>query len=101
MQIGVQSFASRKPPVFETKEAERTHVLQRLAATCRIFGRRGYSEGLLGHIPTPTWCSDRRSDARWPIAPREAACAPAAAPIDSARPGSARPPSAWPACGFA
>jgi ribulose-5-phosphate 4-epimerase/fuculose-1-phosphate aldolase len=50
MQIGVQSFASRSRPVFETKEAERVHSLQRLAATCRIFGRRGYSEGLLGHI---------------------------------------------------
>ena len=50
MQIGVQSFSSRVLPVFETKDAERTHVLQRLAATCRIFGRRGYSEGLLGHV---------------------------------------------------
>ena len=50
MQVGVQSFASRARPVFETKSAERVHVLQRLAGTCRIFGRRGYSEGLLGHI---------------------------------------------------
>jgi ribulose-5-phosphate 4-epimerase/fuculose-1-phosphate aldolase len=50
MQIGVQSFATRAPPRFETKEAERTHSLQRLAATCRIFGRRGFSEGLLGHV---------------------------------------------------
>ncbi|HTH61610.1 MAG TPA: class II aldolase/adducin family protein [Paraburkholderia sp.] len=57
MQIGVQSFASRSLPVFETKDAERTHVLQRLAASCRIFGRRGYSEGLLGHITArdPEW----------------------------------------------
>ena len=50
MQVGVQSFASRARPVFETTSAERVHVLQRLAGTCRIFGRRGYSEGLLGHI---------------------------------------------------
>jgi ribulose-5-phosphate 4-epimerase/fuculose-1-phosphate aldolase len=50
MQIDVQSFASRSRPVFETKDTERAHALQRLAATCRIFGRRGYSEGLLGHI---------------------------------------------------
>ena len=50
MQIGAQSFASRAEPVFESKDAERTHALQRLAATCRIFGRRGYSEGLLGHV---------------------------------------------------
>lgn len=50
MQVGIQSFATRARPVFDTKEAERRHVLQRLAATCRIFGRRGYSEGLLGHV---------------------------------------------------
>ncbi|MDM0077060.1 class II aldolase/adducin family protein [Variovorax sp. J2P1-59] len=50
MQIGVQSFASRVPPHFESKAAERTYLLQRLAAACRIFGRRGFSEGLLGHI---------------------------------------------------
>jgi ribulose-5-phosphate 4-epimerase/fuculose-1-phosphate aldolase len=50
MQVGVQSFASRVKPSFESKDEERTHALQRLAATCRIFGRRGFSEGLLGHI---------------------------------------------------
>lgn len=50
MQIGVQSFASRAPPRFDSKEAERSHLLQRLAGACRIFGRRGFSEGLLGHI---------------------------------------------------
>jgi ribulose-5-phosphate 4-epimerase/fuculose-1-phosphate aldolase len=50
VQIGVQSFATRVPPRFETKAAERTYLLQRLAAACRIFGRRGFSEGLLGHV---------------------------------------------------
>lgn len=50
MQIGVQSFASRVPPTFDSKAAERTYQLQRLAGACRIFGRRGFSEGLLGHI---------------------------------------------------
>ena len=50
MQIGVQSFATRVPPRFETKASERTYLLQRLAAACRIFGRRGFSEGLLGHV---------------------------------------------------
>jgi ribulose-5-phosphate 4-epimerase/fuculose-1-phosphate aldolase len=50
MQLGIQNFASRAQPVFATKEAERAHSLERLAATCRIFGRRGYSEGLLGHV---------------------------------------------------
>ena len=50
MQIGVQNFATRAPPRFESKEAERAHSLQRLAAACRIFGRRGFSDGLLGHV---------------------------------------------------
>ena len=50
MQIGVQNFVTRTPPRFDTKEAERAHSLQRLAAACRIFGRRGFSEGLLGHV---------------------------------------------------
>jgi len=50
VQIGVQSFATRAAPRFESKDAERAYLLQRLAATCRIFGRRGYSEGLLGHV---------------------------------------------------
>src|SRR6478609_1864964 len=50
VQIGVQNFATRAPPRFDTKAAERAHSLQRLAATCRIFGRRGFSDGLLGHV---------------------------------------------------
>jgi ribulose-5-phosphate 4-epimerase/fuculose-1-phosphate aldolase len=50
MPIGVNSFATREPPRFETAAAERTYLLQRLAATCRIFGRRGFAEGLLGHV---------------------------------------------------
>ena len=48
--ISIKAFATREPPVFQTKEAERQHVRERLAATCRIFGRRGLSEGLLGHV---------------------------------------------------
>lgn len=50
MQIGVQNFQSRKPPTFDTVEAHRAHVLQRLAGVCRLFGRRGHAEGLLGHV---------------------------------------------------
>jgi len=50
MQIGIQSFATRARPTFETKDAERSYGLQRLAATCRIFGRRGFADGLLGHV---------------------------------------------------
>ena len=48
--VSIQAFATREPPVFDTKEAERRHVQERLAAACRILGRRGLSEGLLGHI---------------------------------------------------
>lgn len=50
MEVNVQSFATRAEPQFESMQARRSHVLQRLAATCRIFGRRGFSEGLLGHV---------------------------------------------------
>ena len=46
----MNSFASRTPPVFAAKAAERTHILQRLAAACRIFGQHGFAEGLLGHV---------------------------------------------------
>ena len=46
----IHAFATREPPVFDSVEAERTHLRQRLAATCRILGRRGLSEGLLGHV---------------------------------------------------
>jgi ribulose-5-phosphate 4-epimerase/fuculose-1-phosphate aldolase len=60
MEISVQSFATRVPPRFESHEAERQHRLQRLAATCRIFGRRGFSEGLLGHVTVrDPACADR------------------------------------------
>ena len=46
----VSRFATRKPPVFDTVESERRHRLERLAGVCRIFGRLGFSEGLLGHV---------------------------------------------------
>jgi len=62
LEISVNSFATRVPPRFGSKEAERTHALQRLAATCRIFGRRGFSEGLLGHI---TLRDPEHSDLFW------------------------------------
>lgn len=38
------------PPSFATFAEERQHLLERLAGVCRVFGRLGYSEGLLGHI---------------------------------------------------
>ena len=43
-------FRTRKPPVFERVEDERRHRIERLAGACRIFGRLGFSEGLLGHL---------------------------------------------------
>lgn len=38
------------PPVFDMIEEERRHRLERLAGVCRVFGRMGYAEGLLGHV---------------------------------------------------
>ena len=46
----VTGFRTRTPPVFERAEDERRHSIERLAGACRIFGRFGYSEGLLGHL---------------------------------------------------
>lgn len=43
-------FSTRKAPVFSTAAEERRHRLERLTGVCRIFGRFGFSEGLLGHI---------------------------------------------------
>jgi ribulose-5-phosphate 4-epimerase/fuculose-1-phosphate aldolase len=47
--------AARKPipyavPSFDSFEAERAHIKQRLAAAFRLFGRFGFSEGVAGHI---------------------------------------------------
>jgi ribulose-5-phosphate 4-epimerase/fuculose-1-phosphate aldolase len=50
VEIDAKPFETRRPPHFDSKEAERSYLLTRLAATCRIFAARGYSEGLLGHI---------------------------------------------------
>lgn len=43
-------FITRTPPVFDTVAEERRHRLERLAGVCRVFGREGFSEGLLGHV---------------------------------------------------
>jgi ribulose-5-phosphate 4-epimerase/fuculose-1-phosphate aldolase len=50
MAIDGMSFISRTAPVFENVADERRHRLERLAGVCRLFGRFGFSEGLLGHI---------------------------------------------------
>ena len=44
------TFITRTAPVFDSADEERTHRLQRLAGVCRVFGRAGFSEGLLGHV---------------------------------------------------
>ena len=45
-----RALVASEPPTFETVEEERRHRLERMAAVCRVFGRLGYSEGLLGHV---------------------------------------------------
>ena len=47
---GPIGFRTRTQPVFARTEDERRHRIERLAGACRIFGRFGYSEGLLGHL---------------------------------------------------
>ena len=37
-------------PTFESVDAERLHLKQRLAASFRLFGRFGFDEGVAGHI---------------------------------------------------
>jgi ribulose-5-phosphate 4-epimerase/fuculose-1-phosphate aldolase len=45
-----RALISVQPPTFATAAEERRHRLERLAGVCRVFGRMGFSEGLLGHI---------------------------------------------------
>lgn len=46
----IAGFRTRAAPVFEHVEDERRHRIERLAGACRVFGRLGFSEGLLGHL---------------------------------------------------
>src|SRR4051794_31310658 len=41
---------SYHPPVFSTKEEERQHLKQKLAASFRLFSKFGFDEGVAGHI---------------------------------------------------
>jgi ribulose-5-phosphate 4-epimerase/fuculose-1-phosphate aldolase len=45
-----KALVTSEPPSFATADEERRHRLERLAGVCRVFGRLGFSEGLLGHI---------------------------------------------------
>lgn len=42
--------ADRRPPTFQSREAERLHLKQRLAAAFRLFSKFGFDEGVAGHI---------------------------------------------------
>ena len=50
LEHDARSLIASGPPTFATFEEERRHRQERLAGVCRVFGRLGYSEGLLGHI---------------------------------------------------
>jgi ribulose-5-phosphate 4-epimerase/fuculose-1-phosphate aldolase len=49
-------------PTFSSADEERTHIKQRLAATFRLFGRFGFSEGVAGHV---TARDPERKDCFW------------------------------------
>lgn len=55
-------FVVQAPPVFARVEDERRHRLERLAATCRIFGAKGFGDGILGHV---TVRDPERTDRLW------------------------------------
>ena len=50
VEASAAAFSVREPPLFGDPADERRHRLERLAAACRLFGRLGFSEGLLGHL---------------------------------------------------
>lgn len=47
---GGAGFLVRTRPTFASVDDERRHRLERLAAVCRVFGNKGFSEGVLGHV---------------------------------------------------
>jgi ribulose-5-phosphate 4-epimerase/fuculose-1-phosphate aldolase len=49
-------------PKFDSPEAERTHIKQRMAAAFRLFDRFGFNEGIAGHL---TARDPERSDCFW------------------------------------
>ena len=55
-------LAVRTPPTFDSVADERRHRLERMAGVCRVFGRMGFSEGLLGHV---TVRDPEREDRLW------------------------------------
>lgn len=49
-------------PTFDSPEAERTHLKQRMAAAFRLFDKMGFGEGVAGHL---TARDPERSDCFW------------------------------------
>ena len=49
-QTEERKLAFRQPPTFDTVEAHRTHIKQRMAAAFRLFDRFGFNEGVAGHL---------------------------------------------------
>lgn len=45
------------PPIFSTYEKQRHHMLGHMAGAFRVFARKGYTEGISGHISLrdPEW----------------------------------------------
>jgi ribulose-5-phosphate 4-epimerase/fuculose-1-phosphate aldolase len=50
LEVRPEGLTFPEPPTFATKEEERLHVKQRLAAAYRIFSLYGYDAGIAGHI---------------------------------------------------
>ncbi len=48
--VDINRFKTRSPPTFQDAAHERQYRLERVAGACRIFGRMGFADGLLGHI---------------------------------------------------
>lgn len=45
-----RAFIGQLPPTFDNLNDHRRYLRERLAGACRIFGRAGFSLGLLGHM---------------------------------------------------
>ncbi len=45
-----RAFMVQSPPEFDDHNDHRRYIRERLAGACRVFGRAGFSEGLLGHM---------------------------------------------------
>lgn len=50
LEVRPDGLSFPEPPTFASKEAERIHVKERLAAGYRIFALQGFDAGIAGHI---------------------------------------------------